>query len=113
MRRILAFFLLIVTAGCHESKYLSAGQTLYTGNKVNIESSVPMKKKEKKALQGELGSLLRPNLNGKILGVRFKLWIYNIAGNPKRQKGFKYWLNNKEGEPPALASASLIKENAD
>ncbi|HXO75651.1 MAG TPA: BamA/TamA family outer membrane protein [Puia sp.] len=113
MRRILAFFLLIVTAGCHESKYLSAGQTLYTGNKVNIESSVPMKKKEKKALQGELGSLLRPKLNGKILGVRFKLWIYNIAGTPKKNKGLKYWLKNKVGEAPVLASATLIKKNAD
>jgi len=113
VRRVLAFFLLIACVGCHESKYLGAGQNLYTGNKVNIESSVQMKKKEKKALQGELGDLLRPNLNGKILGVRFKLWIYNIAGTPKKQKGFKYWLKNKVGEAPVLASASLIKKNAD
>jgi len=113
VRRVLAFFLLIAFVGCQESKYLSAGQTLYTGNKVKVESSVPMKNKEKKALQGELGGLLRPRLNGKILGVRFKLWIYNIAGNPKKQKGFKYWLKNKVGEAPVLASASLIKKNAD
>ncbi len=113
MRRILAFLLLIVCAGCHESKYLSAGQNLYTANTVNVESSVPMKKKEKKALQGELKGLLRPNLNSKILGIRLKLWIYNIAGTPKKNKGFKYWLKNKVGEAPVLASASLIKKNAD
>jgi len=113
VRRVSAFFLLIACVGCHESRYLSAGQTLYTGNKVKIESSVPMKKKEKNALGDELEDLLRPKLNGKFLGARFKLWIYNIAGTPKKQKGFKYWLKNKVGEAPVLASASLIKKNAD
>jgi outer membrane protein assembly factor BamA len=113
VRRVAALFLLIACMGCHESRYLSAGQTLYTGNKVKLESSVPMKKKEKRALQDELEDLLRPKLNGKILGIRFKLWIYNIAGTPKKQKGFKYWLKNKVGEAPVLASASLIKKNAD
>ena len=78
---------MIAFVGCQESKYLGAGQTLYTGNNVKVESSVPMKNKEKKALQGELGDLLRPRLNGKILGVRFKLWIYNIAGTSEEAKG--------------------------
>ncbi|HEY4286753.1 MAG TPA: BamA/TamA family outer membrane protein [Puia sp.] len=113
MRQVLVVFLVICCVACNESKHLSAGQTLYTGNKVKIESSAPMKKKEKNALGDELGGLLRPKLNGKILGIRFKLWIYNIAGTPKKQKGFKYWLKNKVGEAPVLASASLIRKNAD
>lgn len=113
LSRFILFCGVLFCLACNESKYLSAGQTLYTGNKVNVESSVPMKKKEKKKLQGELGDLLRPKLNGKILGVRFKLWVYNIAGTPKKAKGLKHWLKYKVGEAPVLSSASLIKKNAD
>ena len=112
VRQILLFFGVIFCAACHESKYLPAGQNLYTGNKVKVESSIPIRKKQKKALQDELGELLRPKLNGKILGVRFKLWVYNIAGTPKKDKGFKYWLKYKVGEAPVLVSASLIQKNA-
>src|ERR1700749_1879033 len=103
VRRTIPFLLAALCLACNESKHLGARQTLYTANKVNIESSVPMKKKEKKALSSELSALLRPKLNGKILGIRFKLWIYNIAGTPKKNKGFKYWLKNKVGEAPVLA----------
>jgi outer membrane translocation and assembly module TamA len=113
LRRIPPLLLIIFCAACNESKYLSAGQTLYTGNKVSLESSVPLKKKQKKAVQDELDDLLRPKLNGKFLGFRFKLWIYNIAGTPKKEKGFKHWLKTKVGEAPVLASANLIKKNAD
>jgi outer membrane protein assembly factor BamA len=105
--------LVVCLSACHESKYLTAGQTLYTGNVVKIESSVPMKNKEKKRLRDELGDLLRPKLNGKFLGFRLKLWIYNIAGTPKKDRGFKHWLKYKMGEAPVLASESLIKKNAD
>jgi len=111
LRQIAPLCLVIFSLACNESKYLSAGQTLYAANKVKVESSVPLKKK--KALADELDDLLRPKLNGKILGVRFKLWIYNIAGTPKKNKGFKHWLKYKVGEAPVLASANLIKKNAD
>ncbi len=113
LRLMLLFLGVISFAACHESKYLAAGQTLYTANKVVIQSSVPMKKKQKKALQGELTSLLRPRLNSKILGVRFRLWVYNIAGTPKKSKGLKHWLKYTVGEIPVLASASLIQKNAE
>ena len=40
--------LLTILASCHESKYLPANQTLYTANKTEVQSSVPMTKKEQK-----------------------------------------------------------------
>lgn len=113
LRQVILLLGIVFCAACHESKYLTAGQTLYTGNKVEVQSSVPMKKKDKKAITSELDGLLRPKLNSKILGLRVKLWIYNIAGTPKKNKGFKYWLKYKVGEAPVLASATLIKKNAD
>ncbi|HEY6901650.1 MAG TPA: hypothetical protein VI233_13440, partial [Puia sp.] len=117
MSGFLRMLLFIVSAvfcfACNESKYLSAGQTLYTGNKVVMKSSVPVKKREKKNVEEELSELLRPKLNSKFLGMRVKLWIYNIAGTPKKNKGFKHWLKYKVGEAPVLASTSLLKKNAD
>ena len=104
--------LLVVLASCHESKYLTANQTLYTANKTAIQSSVPMKKKEQKKWSAEMQGYLRPKLNSTILGVRLKLWIYNIAGTTTKNKGFKHWLKYKVGEPPVLASPAILRNNA-
>lgn len=105
--------LLLGLVSCHESKYFHSGQTLYTANKVKVVSSVPMTKKQRNTMVDELDDLLRPKLNGKFLGFRLKLWIYNIAGTPKKNKGFKHWLKYKVGEPPVLASPVIIQKNSD
>lgn len=97
---------------CNESKYLADGESLYVANKIKIESK-EIKKGKAKDLRAELDDLLRPRLNTKVLGIRYKLWFYNIAGTPKKEKGFKHWLKTKIGEPPVLASASILQKNAD
>ena len=104
--------LLTVLASCHESKYLTVNQTLYTANKTQIQSSAPMTKKEQKQWSGEMQGYLRPKLNSATLGVRLKLWIYNIAGTTKKNKGFKHWLKYKIGEPPVLANPAILANNA-
>lgn len=109
---VLTGLLLTVLASCHESKYLSENETLYTANKTEVQSSVPMTKKEKKKWSEEMEGYLRPTLNSKILGLRVKLWIYNIAGTPHKKKGFKHWLKYKVGEPPVLASPAILRNNA-
>ena len=112
-QRIIPLCLLFIVAACNESKYLGEGQTLYTGNVIKINSSVKISKHTTKGLISELGELPRPRLNAKALGWRYKLWIYNIAGNPKKQKGLKYWLKYKVGEAPVLASPTIIEKNRD
>src|ERR1700759_3641427 len=104
MLRLLLFIggLLILLASCHESKYLAANQTLYSANKTQVQSSVPMTKKEQKKWSRDMEGYLRPKLNGKTLGLRLKLWVYNIAGTTHKKKGFKHWLENKVREPPVL-----------
>jgi len=104
--------LLTVLASCHESKYLAANQTLYTANKTQVQSSVPMTKKEQKKWSEEMQGYLRPKLNGSILGIRVKLWIFNIAGTTNKKKGFKHWLKYKIGEPPVLATPAILRNNA-
>lgn len=70
-------------------------------------------KKERKAMQSEMEGLLRPKPNSNILGLRFKLYIYNLAGEPKKEKGIKHWLRTKVGEPPVLFSQVDLDYNAD
>jgi outer membrane protein insertion porin family len=104
--------LLTALASCHESKYLAGDQTLYTANKTPIQSSVPMKNKEQKKWTEEMQGYLRPKLNSTILGIRLKLWIYNMAGTTTKKKGFKHWLKYKVGEPPVLATPAILRNNA-
>jgi outer membrane protein assembly factor BamA len=105
--------LTIALASCHESKYITANQTLYSANKTDVQSFVPMTKKERNHWNEEMEGYLRPKLNSKILGIRVKLWIFNIAGTTTRTKGFKHWLKYKVGEPPVLASSAILRNNAE
>ncbi|MEN2415314.1 translocation and assembly module lipoprotein TamL [Flavobacterium mesophilum] len=97
--------------GCSNTKYLPEGDLLYTGASVKIKDSI-IKKKDRKALENELEGLLRPKPNKQFLGLRPKLWIYNIAGQPKKDKGFRYWLRTKVGEEPVLFSKVDLDYNA-
>ena len=105
---ILSSFFIV---GCGNTKYLPKGDLLYTGGTVKVEDST-ISRKLKKELQSELKELLRPEPNSKILGLRPKLWIYNLAGEPKKEKGFRYWLRNKVGEAPVLFSQVDLEYNA-
>ena len=98
--------------GCSNTKYIPEGDLLYTGGSVTVKDSV-LKKKERKALEAEFEELLRPKPNKSFLGLRPKLWFYNLAGEPKKEKGFRYWLRTKVGEPPVLFSKVDLDYNAD
>lgn len=99
-------------SACSNIKYLPKGENLYIGGEVKIVGD-SVAKKEKKVLKEELTGLLRPKPNTSILGLRYKLYAYNIAGEVKKTKGFKYWLKNKFGEPPVLLSQVKIPYNED
>lgn len=107
-RLIYALLTIASLAACNNTKYLTGNQQLYTGADVSIES--PEKINNRKELEGELEDLIRPKPNGKILGMRVKLWFYNVAGTPTG-KGLRYFIKNKLGEPPVLASYSAFEKN--
>lgn len=102
---------LFFTFGCSSTKYLAEGELLYIGSSVKVKDSV-LKKKDRKALEKEAEDLLVPKPNKKILGLRPKLWIYNLAGQPKKAKGIRYWLRTKVGEAPVLFSKVDLDYNA-
>ena len=99
------FFLLmlLITWSCSNVRNLPEGELLYVGGKVKVIDS-SASRKERKALEKEIKGILRPKPNSKFLGLRAKLYFYNLAGEPKKEKGFQYWLRNKVGEPPVLFS---------
>ena len=106
----IAPLLLLLSASCSNLKYLPAGETLYTGAKINLKTTGPTDKKAK-ALREELEALTRPKPNKKILGLRVRLWIYNIAGKPKKENSLRGKLKYKTGEAPVLASDLNLERN--
>lgn len=99
-------------ASCSNTKHLPANDALYLGATVKVKAE-GLGKKKRKALATELTSLTRPRPNRKFLGIRFKLWIYNLAGNPTSETSFRGKLKNKTGEPPVLLSEVSLTRNAD
>ncbi len=87
---------------CNNTKYLPANDALYTGADIKIESK-ELSNKKKKLLSAELKTLVRPKPNASILGLRPKLWFWNIGGTPKHKISIKR-LIKKMGEPPVLLS---------
>lgn len=104
--------LLLFVMSCSNTKYLPEGELLYVGGDVKIEDK-EASRKERKVLRSQLEGMLRPKPNSNIFGLRPKLYIYNIAGEPKKAKGLRYWLRTKVGEPPVLFSQVDLDYNAD
>ena len=102
--------LMFLICSCSNLKYLPAGEALYTGAKVKVNTSGPTDKKTK-TIRHELEDLTRPKPNKKILGLRIRLWIYNIAGHPKKETSFRGKLKYKTGEPPVLLSDLNLDHN--
>ncbi|AZI66735.1 hypothetical protein EIB71_03140 [Kaistella daneshvariae] len=98
-----ALMLAAFITSCSNTKFLQEGQLLYTGAKINIKNDT-LTKKEKNNLEEALLDQLRPKPNSSFLGLRPKLYIYNITKEPKKDKGLGYWLKYKVGEKPVLLS---------
>ncbi|MFV5684352.1 BamA/TamA family outer membrane protein [Flavobacterium sp. GB2R13] len=103
-------FLALFATSCSNTRFLPEGELLYTGAKIRIEGN-DTSNKENKALKTALKNIVRPKPNSSILGLRPKLYVYNIVGTPKKEKGLRYWLKTKVGEPPVLYSKVDLEYN--
>jgi outer membrane protein assembly factor BamA len=101
----------LLFCSCSSVKSVPEGDYLYMGGKVNIEDTNNSRRKETKALEGELQGVLRPKPNTRFLGIPFKLWIYNFWGNPKKKGGIGNKIRNKFGQPPVLFSSVKVDYN--
>ena len=103
---ILLYYFMVLIAflpiGCSNIKYLPEGENLYVRGEVEIETDT-IPQQYIKPLEVSLEELLRPKPNTTILGLRPQLYLYNIAGEPKSDRGFRNWLRNKVGQAPCAA----------
>jgi outer membrane protein assembly factor BamA len=100
----------LLLASCSSTRNLPEGDALYLGAQVKVEGE-GLSRKEKKELREDMESLTRPRPNKKFLGMRFKLWAYNLAGKPKKRNSPAGWLKYKVGEPPVLLSEVRLDYN--
>lgn len=94
----------IINSSCSLTKSVPAGDKLYTGSKIKVDSSIV-----EKSMKKEMASLMRPKPNSSILGVKAKLILYNAIKEPKKPKGIFYKLKHKVGEAPVLLSSANNK----
>ncbi len=108
IRPIFFIALILLAASCNVTKHLPQGERLYDGAKINITSDVGKTKVGE--LKTELKALVRPKPNTQLLGIKYKLILYYIAGTP-RGKGVRKYIRDKFGEPPVLASEVNFEKN--
>jgi outer membrane protein insertion porin family len=102
-----AALIVLLSAGCNVTKKVPDGDALYTGHTVEVENaSVP--KNEQKVIKADLQGLIRPKPNSLILGIPFKLALYNMAG---KSNNFINKFLRKTGEPPVLLSSVKLDRN--
>ncbi|MBD0366248.1 MAG: BamA/TamA family outer membrane protein, partial [Flavisolibacter sp.] len=106
---ILILVVPILLAACSTTKYLPEGEKLYTGASVKLKAK-DISSRRQKVLKSDLKGLTRPRPNSRVLGIPFKLAIYNMFRNAK-EKSFFGRLRSKFGEPPVLLSSVDVALN--
>ena len=109
-----SIILILFLYGCGNAKYLDEGELLYIGGEVEVQGKGEhITKAEKKRLEANMEALLRPNPNTSFLGLRPKLWFYNIAGGEDAGRGVGGWIKRNLGEAPVLFSQVDLEYNAE
>lgn len=113
IKSILFLLACLVVASCSTTSRLKPGQFLYTGADININPNSSARINNQKEVKKTLEGKTRPRPNKSILGIKYKLLIYNLAPDTVKPKGIGNWLKNKIGEPPVLLNDVKIKYNND
>ena len=71
----------LILAGCSSTRKLKPGQYLYTGAEVKINPDSSGRIKDEKQVKTTLESKTRPRPNKSLLGIKWKLQLYNLAGD--------------------------------
>jgi outer membrane protein assembly factor BamA len=107
---LLCLLTVLLLSGCSAMKYVPDNKVLYTKSEVKLvpEGRVKARKKIKELLYTNIN----PKPNTTILGMRPSLWMYYIAGNPKK-KGLRSFIKNKMGQAPVYMSDVDADKTAD
>jgi len=103
MKHVKEIFILLgclFLAACSGTRHLPAGEKLYTGAVIKLESA---EKLNTRTIKTAAESAVRPAPNKTFLGMRPKLWMHQAAGETPKTK-LEKWLS-KKGEAPVLLSS--------
>ncbi|MEO5776046.1 MAG: BamA/TamA family outer membrane protein [Flavobacterium sp.] len=103
--------LVLFAAACSGTHNLPEGELLYTGGTIKVVKDSTISGKQRHELQKKMKDVIRPIPNKKFLGMRPKLFFYNLAGDAKKEKGFRHWLKTTLGEAPVLFSEVDLEYN--
>ena len=97
---LLIYLLMTACSGTRHLPPSTRDEKLYTGAEIKLEST---DKFNERGIQNAAEAAVRPLPNKGFIGIRPKLWRYNLAGDLPKTK-FKKWLK-KKGEAPILLSS--------
>ncbi|MDT7829380.1 BamA/TamA family outer membrane protein [Pricia sp. S334] len=101
--QIWMLFIVVVATSCSVKKFIPKDENLYTGAEIVTTLEEDAEDVNIGGLNAELNTLLRPEPNSKILGMRLGLYYYYKA--QRENPGFiNKWLNKKIGEEPVYFS---------
>ncbi|MGG7660853.1 BamA/TamA family outer membrane protein [Dyadobacter sp. BHUBP1] len=101
----------IFLGGCSVNRYVPEGQSIYVGNKVNVQPD-SISKPNVSGIADQLEELIKPPVNKTIFGFPWKVWFYYWIGEPKDEGGLRSWFRKKLGEPPRYATQRIVDINA-
>ncbi len=89
-----------ILAGCTGLKGVSGDKHIYTGYKLIIDSSQFLSYPSE--TRADLKGIFTFKPNSKFLWMRPRLILNNIVREPKKEKGFRFWLKYKLGQSPSF-----------
>jgi outer membrane protein assembly factor BamA len=102
----------LLLVSCTGTKFLKEGEAFYNGAVINFETPQG-RVGRKRILESELQTYINPKPNGKFLGSRPGVWLYYVAGTPKKKKGgLRNFLKYKLGDTPVLMSEATPERTA-
>jgi outer membrane protein assembly factor BamA len=91
----------LLLSGCTATRYLPPGETFYNGAEIDFQMPQgPVRRRG--TIETEMQEYIVPQPNDKILGARPWVWLYYVAGTPKKEKGIRNFLKKKIGQAPVL-----------
>src|SRR5688572_27828688 len=78
----------IFLGSCSVNRYVPEGQSIYVGNKVNVQPD-SIYKPNVSGVADQLEELIKPPANKTIFGFPWKVWFYYWIGEPKDEGGLR------------------------
>ncbi len=112
MKKSAYLLILLTCCSCSVARRLPAGEKLFAGSRIELQTDSTVTKDERADLQTSLNDLARPKPNARILGWPYKVWFYYFFGENRKETSVLGSLRKRFGEPPVLASARALGSNS-